>query len=360
MAKETQRLAAVDVLRGITVMGMILVNNAGGPYFYACLSHKEWNGMSLADMVFPFFLFIMGLTTYLSLSKSSFRGTPRVVAKVVRRTLLILLIGWLLHLLETYCLGRRPLLTYLRLTGVLPRIALCYLLTALLALTVRHRYLPFLAAVLLAGYGVLLVVGHGYANDISNVLATVDHRLLSSGHLYQKTAVDPEGLLSTIAAVSHTLIGFCCGRWLAGRGQTLATNNERLLLVGSLLVVGGLLVNTILPLNKRVWSPSFVLVTCGAAAMLLAVLVYVIDLRRRSAWSKVFMVYGVNPLFLYVLSEAVAVVMAACGAKANIYHCFCAAVGDPYVASLLYAVVFTVVMGIVGAGLYQRKIYIKV
>ncbi len=359
MPDKRQRILSLDVLRGITVVGMILVNNAGGPTAYAPLCHSDWNGMTMCDMVFPFFLFIVGVTTCISLGKSHYRASRAVIYKIVCRALLILLIGWLLHIMASACSGDHHLLAHLRLPGVLPRIAVCYLAMALMALFVQHRHLPYIALLLLAAYGVLLLLGHGYDNDSNNILAIVDQRLLGSAHLYHKAPIDPEGLVSTLSAVAHTMIGFCCGMLLTRSSLSLGRKSVGLLFVGAGLLVAGLLLSPLLPLNKRIWSPSFVLVTCGVATILLSILLWVVDYAKCTSWSRFFEMCGVNPLFLYVLSEVVAIVVESCGAKENIYNSLCAWTPDPRVASLIYAVGFTLVMAACGYALYRKKIYIK-
>lgn len=160
------------------------------------------------------------------------------------------------------------------------------------------------------GYAVFLLLGNGYAMDESNWLCIIDRALLGAGHLYQKSPIDPEGLFSTLPAIAHTLIGFACGRLII-ETKELEQKVIRLFVVGFLLFAGGYLFTEAFPLNKRIWSPTFVLVTCGLAAMLQAVLMYFIDMLGRQRWCRCFEVFGVNPLFLYVLSEMAAVVVSA-------------------------------------------------
>lgn len=356
---KKQRLLSLDVLRGITVAGMILVNNAGGPLSYGPLQHSVWNGLTPCDLVFPFFLFIMGVSTYIALRKFGFRPSGAVWRKIVRRTVLICLIGVALHWLDDVCHGEWLALDTLRLTGVLQRIALCYFAVSVLALYVRPVGLGWIAAGLLAGYGVLLVVGNGYVNGVENVLVATDRALLGAGHLYTKMPVDPEGIVSTVPAIAHTLTGFLCGRLVMER-QGLEQKMTGLFVAGFVLLAAGWLLAQGMPLNKRIWSPSYALVTCGLAASLLGVLMYVIDARGRKRWCRFFEVFGVNPLFLYVLSEAAAVVLGATGLKTVLYGGIHTLVPDPYLASAVYALLFVVVMGAAGYPLYKRRIYIKI
>lgn len=354
-----KRLLSLDVLRGITVVGMILVNNAGGKLSYDSLRHSAWNGLTLCDLVFPFFLFIMGISTCIALRKFQFRPSAAVIRKIVRRTLLILLIGWGIHWFHFACEGDFFPFAHLRLTGVLPRIALCYCVVSFIALYVRSKYIPRLIALLLAGYALLLLWGNGYAADSTNLLAVIDRTLLGAGHLYQKSPIDPEGLTGTLSAIAHTLIGFCCGRLILGK-EPLERKTLKLFVAGFLLMACGFVLTEALPLNKRVWSPTFVLVTCGLAAMLQAALLYFIDLREKKNWCRFFEIFGVNPLFLYVLSEVAAIVIGATGSKPALYGSIHRLIADPYLASAVYALAFTLLMGACGYPLYKKKIYIKI
>ena len=204
---RSSRLISLDVLRGITVAGMILVNDGYGET-YAPLQHAKWNGMTPCDLVFPFFLFIMGISTYLSLRKFNFRWSPQVGRKILKRTLVIFFIGLFINWFDLACDGRAFDFAHLRIWAVMQRIALCYCAASLFALFVNHRYTLPTVAVLLVGYAVLLLCGNGYAYDQTNILARVDLSLFGYDHLYHKSPVDPEGLLGTIPAIAHTLLGF--------------------------------------------------------------------------------------------------------------------------------------------------------
>lgn len=354
-----KRLLSLDVLRGITVVGMILVNNGGGKLSYDSLRHSAWNGLTLCDLIFPLFLFIMGISTYIALSKFQFQPSAPVVKKILKRTLLILCIGWAIHWFDFICEGEFFPFAHLRLMGVLPRIALCYCAASFIALYVRHRYIHYMIGGLLVGYAVLLLAGNGYVEGESNILALIDQKLLGAEHLYRKSPIDPEGLISTLSAIAHTLIGFCCGSLILQKAP-LEQRTLRLFVAGFLLMACGFVLTEALPLNKRIWSPTFVLVTCGLAAMLQATLIYFIDLKEQKQWCRFFEIFGVNPLFLYVLSEVVAIVIGATGCKPVLYEGIHAWVTNEYLASLLYALLFTGVMGACGYPLYKRKIYIKI
>lgn len=354
------RLLSLDVLRGMTVAGMIIVNNAGGRLSYDSLRHSVWNGLTPCDLVFPFFLFIMGISTYIALRKWDFTPSAPLLRKVARRTVLILLIGWAIHWLECAWDGNWLPVDDLRLTGVLTRIALCYGMASLLALYVSHRHLPVIAAGLLVGYALILWWGNGYQTDETNLLGQIDRMLLGAGHLYRKSPIDPEGLVGTLPALAHTLIGVGCGRILLRKEETLERRTIRLFVTGFLLLAGGYLLIEAMPLNKRIWSPTFTLATCGAAALLLATLTYYVDLLGRRDWCRCFEVFGVNPLFLYVLSEVGAIVVGKTDIKEAIYTQLAALISNPYLASAIYSLLFTAVMAAAGYVLYRKKIYIKI
>ena len=337
---NSQRLLSLDILRGITVAGMILVNNGWGESF-EMLGHSEWNGMTPCDLVFPFFLFIMGISCYLSLVKSEFKPTPKVIRRIIKRTVLLFAIGlfinWFDHAIEgdLLCFG------HLRIWAVMQRIALCYGIVSLFALFCNHKYtIPVII-------------------DASvNILAQVDLNLFGYDHVYHKSPVDPEGLLGTISSVAHVLLGFYCGK-LIRQKETIEQKVIALFVVGTVLVIGGYLLSYGLPLNKRIWSPSYVMVTCGLASLLQAFLMYVIDIQKKSKWTTFFHVFGVNALALYVSSELLAIFLGNIGWSTAVYDGIHAVISPLKWASLAYAVYFVLLNFAIGYVLYRKKIYIK-
>ena len=251
--KENKRLLSLDVLRGITVAGMILVNNVAGETF-APLKHSEWNGMTPCDLVFPFFLYIMGVSAFLSLRKYAFKWSPTVARKIAKRTILLFLIGLCSNWLANACGGDLGW-SHLRIMGVLQRIALCYCAVSLIALFVNHKYCLHIAFGLLVVYSVILLLGNGYAPDDTNIAMQIDKALLGVNHLYTHTPIDPEGLLGTIPAIAHTLIGFWCGRVMSMKDTTIE-KVMYFLLVGAILVFGGYLLSYGLPLTEISSSPG--------------------------------------------------------------------------------------------------------
>ena len=358
MASNSQRLLSLDILRGITVAGMILVNNGWGESF-EMLGHSKWNGMTPCDLVFPFFLFIMGISCYLSLVKSEFKPTPQVIRRIVKRTVLLFAIGlfinWFDHAIEgdLLCFG------HLRIWAVMQRIALCYGIVSLFVLFCNHKYTVPVIIGLLVIYTAILILGNGYAEDASvNVLAQVDLNLFGYDHIYQKSPVDPEGLMGTISSVAHVLLGFYCGMLIKKR-ETVEQKVIALFVVGTICVIGGYLLSYGLPLNKRIWSPSYVMMTCGLASLLQAVLMYVIDIQKKSSWTTFFHVFGVNALALYVSSELLAILLGNIGVSEVVYNGIHAVIPALKWASLAYAIYFVLLNFAIGYVLYRKKIYIK-
>jgi predicted acyltransferase len=239
------------------------------------------------------------------------------------------------------------------------RIAVCYGIVSLFALFCNHKYTIPVVIGLLVIYTAILVYGHGYAQDASvNILAQVDLNLFGYDHVYHKSPVDPEGLVGTISSVAHVLLGFYCGK-LIRQKETVEQKVLALFVVGTVLVIGGYLLTYGLPLNKRIWSPSYVMMTCGLASLLQAFLMYVIDIQKKSKWTTFFHVFGVNALALYVSSELLAILLGHLGVSEMVYNGIHAVISPLKWASLAYAVYFVLLNGLIGYALYREKIYIK-
>jgi predicted acyltransferase len=365
---KTKRLQSLDVLRGLTVAGMILVNNPGSwGYVYAPLKHSAWLGLTPTDLVFPFFMFMMGISTYISLRKYNFTFSAAVGKKILRRALVLFALGFLINLYGGAFGDGNPL-AHVRVLGVLQRFAICYAVAAVVGLTMKHRHIPFLIAVLLIGYFLLLLFGNGFAYSPDNILAIVDHSVLGANHLLNDHGIDPEGVLSQIPSVAHVLIGFCCGRWLM-ETSNISKKMIHLFLIGTSLAIGGYLLSYGCPVSKKAWSPTFVLITCGMASALLALLIEIIDVKGRTKWSRPFDTFGVNPLFLYVFSEVLCVTLdnipipfteGTTTLHGLLYDRWLQPMWGGYGASLIYALLFVFVCWIVGYLLQRKKIYIKI
>lgn len=375
-----QRLKSLDIMRGLTVALMILVNN-GGEHNYSFLEHSKWNGLTPCDLVFPFFLFMMGASTYLSLYKTEFKPSASIYKKIIKRTLLLFLIGLGINWFDMACSGNALDFAHLRFWAVLQRIALCYGIVSILAIHVNQRYFVHIILGLIIIYMGILAFGNGYAYDSSiNVIAQTDLHIFGYDHLYHKSSVDPEGLLSTIPAIAHTMIGFLCCKYISRPGQDIYTKVKFLKISGLVMLVLGLFLSFIgFGINKRIWSPSYVFVTCGFAAWILSLLIQYIDGKTckeeehtneqnngnsnkkqgNNPTATFFLAFGMNPLFLYVMSEFLAIVFDTYGIKADIISLIRNSISDEYLISLSYALFFVVIHAIMGIWMYHKKIFIK-
>lgn len=371
-----QRILSVDILRGITIAGMILVNNPGGSEAdsFTPLTHADWIGLTPTDLVFPTFMFIMGITTYLSLRKFNFSWSKECAFKIAKRAFLLWGIGLAISLVLSMVRGAvHPenwngfgyMFAHLRILGVLPRLGICYGLAAIVAISVRHKFIPWIIAFLFVGYYILLEFANGYAHDESNILAIVDNVVFGAGHVYRWDTPDPEGLLSTLPALGHVLIGFCVGKVIMNL-KDLNDKIERLFVIGSMLVLAGVLLAYACPISKKLWTPTFAMTTCGIASILLALMTWVIDKKHKQGrLTEFFHVFGVNPLALYVFSDILLIpfsMLPFVGGKTLQDFCYENVLSSflPLpLASLVWACFFVMCCWIVGLWLYKKKIYIK-
>lgn len=380
--KRPKRLLALDIMRGITIAGMLLVNNPGSwGSIYAPLRHAEWHGLTPTDLVFPFFMFIMGVSTWFSLKKFNFEFSAASLWKVIRRTIVIFAIGlgiaWLAKVLYGIHSDRQiwDIMTdfaHIRILGVMPRLAICYCAASILAMLLKRKALAWTVAAILVVYSLLLILGHGFEFSPSNIIYKVDHAVLGEDHLYGDTVggqylkFDPEGLLSTLPSIAHVLIGFLCGGLITRTTDNTQRTNS-LFVVGAILTFAGLLLSYGIPVNKKIWSPTFVLTTCGLASTLLALLITIIDIKGYRRWSRFFEAFGINPLFMYCYGTVFAVLLGAIhiggqSIRTTIYSDVLMKLcgDDATMASLLYALFVVVAVWLVGLILYKKKIYIKI
>ena len=382
---NSQRILALDILRGITIAGMILVNNPGmWGKIYAPLEHAQWNGLTPTDLVFPFFMFIMGISTFISLRKYNFEASGSAIRKILKRTILLYLVGlgiaWYSLTMRNFNSEELTGLPFfqrlgqsmwnfdeIRILGVIPRLAICYGAASIIALTMKHKYIPYLIAVLLIGYFILLLAGNGFAYDRTNILSIVDYKILGEAHMYNDNGIEPEGILSTIPAIAHVLLGFYIGKIMM-ETKDIHEKIERLFIFGAILTFCGFLLSYGCPINKKIWSPTFVLTTCGLGSTLLALLIWIIDVKGQKKWSRFFEAFGINPLFMYVLGAVLSIIIGnimvyaggkTISLKGYIYNNLLQPVFGDYPASLVYALLFVGFNWIFGYYLYKKKIYIK-
>ncbi len=292
------RLISLDVFRGIIVALMILVNSPGNHTAYVWLEHSVWNGFTLADLVFPSFIFIVGVSLAISLSKAQEKhlSFQQLFPKILIRTVVLFSVGLFLNAFpHHFDFGT------LRVFGVLQRIAICYFIAATLFLTTRISTQALIMLGLMIGYWLLMTRLSG-VYDLSpkgNYAAFIDRHLFSSAHLYGKV-FDPEGLLSTLPAISTALLGNLTGAWL----NSSHSQNKKVMhltLAGFFAVVAGWLWGLWFPINKALWTSSYVLFAGGFSVLILALCYWLIEVKSLKKWSRPFEIFGLNAMLAYVL-----------------------------------------------------------
>lgn len=293
---------------------------------------------------------------------------------------MLFLIGLSINWFDMICSGNGLDFAHLRIWAVLQRIALCYGIVSLLAIHINQRYFVHIILGIIIVYMGILAFGNGYAYDASvNIIAQADLHFFGYDHLYHKSPVDPEGLLSTLPAIAHTMIGFLCCKYISIAGQNVHSKIKFLKISGLVMLILGFFLSLIgFGINKRIWSPSYVFVTCGFAAWILSLLIQWIDRGEISAEGKteanaegktiktkenpitvLFLSFGMNPLFLYVLSEFLAIVFGTYGIKDDLLGLIRNVISDEYLVSLTYALFFVAIHAAMGIWMYQKKIFIK-
>ena len=369
----SSRLLSLDLFRGATIAGMILVNNAGDePHSYWPLKHAEWNGWTPTDLVFPFFLFIVGVAMAFSFSSRLQRGDSRreLLRHVLWRGLALFALGMFLN-----GFPNQYQLASWRVYGVLQRIAICYVISAILALWSDRRGWILTIIGCLAAYWILMrfvpVPGFGVpAHDVPlldpdrNLAAWLDRQLLA-GHLYEGTR-DPEGVLSTIPAVATSLLGMLTGQWLRSE-RSAQSKTLGMALLGLTGVVTGKIFNLGFPINKKLWTSSFVIFTAGLALLCLALCYWIVDVKHwRGRWTKPLLVFGMNAIAAYVFAEVISHLLDHVHTSSSlswqefIYQHMFAPLASPANASLLYALLYVVGCWVAMYVLYRKGIFLKI
>ena len=375
MTATTQRFTALDVFRGMTVCLMIIVNTPGnGETTWNPLLHASWHGFTPTDLVFPSFLFAVGNAMSFVMKKWETLPTGKVVWKILKRTFIIFLLGYLMYWFpfvrwnDAGGLSFAPFETT-RVFGVLQRIALCYGIAALLIYFLKPKAALTISIFFLFLYWILLYA-FGDGNDPlsmqGNFGSVLDRWLLGEKHLYhgEGVAFDPEGLLSTMPAVGNVVAGYTVGKYIQQRGNTYE-GLTKLLLAGAGLLFAAYCWNLVFPINKKLWTSSFVLHTVGLDCIILAIIIYIINFKHQTKWTYFFEVFGRNPLFIYLLSEIGAILLwffRADGETAYyswIYNNIFSRAG-PYLGSFLFAFTFMMLCWVVGYILDKKKIYVRV
>ncbi len=364
---------SLDLFRGATIAGMILVNNAGDePSSYWPVKHAEWNGWTPTDLVFPFFLFIVGVAMAFSFSSRLKRGESKqkLLGHVLWRGIALFALGMFLNGFPN---GYH--LDSWRVYGVLQRIAICYVISAILALWADSRGWIVTIVACLVGYWILMrfvpVPGFGIpTHDVPlldpdrNLAAWLDRQLLV-GHLYEGTR-DPEGVLSTIPAVATSLLGMLTGQWLRS-ARPAKTKALGMAAFGFLGVVTGKILDLGFPINKKLWTSSYVIFTAGLALLCLSLCYWIVDVKQwRGRWTKPLLVFGMNAIAAYVFAEVISHVLDhlhTAGGTAwqefTYQHTF-APLANPANASLLYALSYVLVCWVAMWLLYRKGIFLKI
>lgn len=423
----TKRLAALDAFRGMTIALMILVNTPGTwNHVFPPLRHAAWDGWTPTDLVFPFFLFIVGVSMYFSFKRYQHRLTVRSAEKILKRTAAIFLVGLLLNAfpkgiaahniawqgvfgvfllvwltmplwkdkvtvgllrnlewlslvvllgLFLFTLGANDL----RVFGVLQRIAVAFGLGAFICLLFKGRALIYALVVLLIGYWLLMI---GFGEDLSlenNFQRMIDLAILGENHMYggyvaktgKNIAFDPEGILSSLPSVGNVIIGFLAGK-LISENKDKKEGVFQLFLYGFPLMLLAYLWNPFFPINKPIWSSSYVLHTCGLGMVLLGFFIYIMDIKGKKSWGKPFIVFGLNPLFIYALSSVSVKVLlywikgigkdgeVINGYQALYENVFASIAGNNEWGSFMFALFYVFLHWMVAYFLYKKKIFIKV
>jgi predicted acyltransferase len=378
---QRERLVALDVFRGLTIAGMLLVNNPGSwGAIYPPLRHAAWHGWTPTDLIFPFFLFIVGVTTHLSLSARRARGDDEgtLIRQVLRRGGMIILLGLLLSgfpFIPQY--GFDP--STMRFPGVLQRIGVAYIATGLLTLRTSGRMQVTVVTALLLGYWAVMtlipVPGSGAVGAVAlatpdgSIAAWLDRTVLGD-HLWRQSKTwDPEGILSTVPAIGTAVLGVFAGRWIAA-ARPLMERIAALFAVGAIGMVTGLIWNWWFPINKNLWTSSYVLFTAGMACVTIATCIWLIDVQRITGWTKPFVIFGMNPILAFVGSGMMARLMGSIikvqrdGQSVSLqratYDSAFASWLAPMNASLLYAVCFVAFWFLILWALHRKGIFLKV
>ncbi|SNR73948.1 acyltransferase family protein [Lutibacter flavus] len=364
-----QRLIALDVMRGLTIALMIMVNTPGNwSYVYPPLLHSKWNGCTPTDLVFPFFLFIVGVSMWFSFKKFDKGITKKSLYKVLKRFSIMFLLGVFLNAFPKFDFEN------LRYLGVLQRIAIAYLIGALLCMQFNYKQLLFIFSGILLGYWGLLFFGSAEAPfELStNFVREVDLLLFGKNHLYSGFGIpfDPEGLLSSIPSVGTLLLGYFSGRLIELSGDTMVAV-KKLLMYGAVFVFIGFIWSFLFPINKPLWSSSYVLYAGGWAMVFLAFLLWIIDVKSFKKWAVPFIHFGTNPLAIYMFSGIYVSVIAyfvriqiASGEILNGYGYLYSEIFVPLAGnmngSLLFAITHIIFFWFLTYILYRRKIFIKI
>jgi predicted acyltransferase len=373
MTNTSSRLQSLDVFRGLTVMIMTLVNNPGDwGHIYPPLEHATWNGCTVADLVFPSFLFIVGVSIVFAMqtTKQQPENHGKLIGKIIKRALIIAGLGLFMSFFLNWDFST------LRFPGVLQRIAVVYLICGLIFIKSGYRFQAILAVIILVGYHVLMtkvpLPGTGVASlePETNLGAWLDRTVFTTAHLWKQSKTwDPEGLLSTLPAVATGLLGVLNGTWLKQPTYSPKVKVYGMLAAGVLLAAAGLVWNIWFPINKALWTSSFVLFIGGLDLLFFALCYWLIDIEGYKGAVKPFVVYGVNAITVFVVSGLAArsmnrIMVTHNGSKTSLsnalYQQFFVPHFSPLNASLAWAIAYVLVWMLILWVMYNKRIFIKI
>jgi predicted acyltransferase len=369
-----ERFLALDVFRGMTICFMIIVNTSGSRFTYSPLEHASWNGFTPTDLVFPSFLFAVGNAMSFVTKKWKTLSQAEVLGKIFKRTLIIFLCGFLLYWFPFVTMDKANQIviapfSHTRILGVLQRIALAYCIASLLIYYFKAGTVIAISISILLLYWAFMLIGGDAPDPLSmtgNLGYKIDIWLMGPDHMYhgEGVAFDPEGWFSTLPSVVNVTFGYMAGKFIQEKGKSFE-GLAKLLLVGFALIVIGYFWDLSFPINKKLWTSSFVVYTVGLDCVILAAIIYVVDFLGRTNWTKFFTVFGKNPLFIYLLSEVGATVLyiIQVGAGVSLYSWLYQDIyrhAGLYLGSLLFAISWMLFCWLIGLFLDKKKIYVRV
>ena len=371
-APNSQRFLALDVLRGMTVCFMIIVNTPGsGARAFSPLEHASWHGFTPTDLVFPTFLFVVGNAMAFAMKKFTNMSSGQVIWKILKRTLIIFMLGYLMYWFPFFrqtATGAWELspFSHTRIPGVLQRIGVCYGIAAMLIYFLPKKMVWGISTIFLLGYWLVMYLGGDYSMT-GNIGLQIDKWLLGENHLYhgEGIAFDPEGVLSTIPSVVNVIIGYYAGLFIREKGNSYETV-AKLMIAGATLVAIAYFWHLEFPINKKLWTSSFVFYTCGLAMLILGILIYIIELAGKRNWTYFFEVFGKNPLFIYLLSEIIVILLYTFSNSKgeSIYESINLSlyqkIAPGPIGSLLFALSVMLVCWLVGWWMDRNKKYVRV
>jgi predicted acyltransferase len=368
---DNQRFLALDVFRGMTICFMIIVNSPGSwDIQYAPLAHASWHGFTPTDLVFPSFLFAVGNALAFVMEKYTTQGDGTFWRKTLKRTIIIFLLGYLMYWFPFFQestgggLELKPI-SETRIMGVLQRIALCYFFASIVIHYGSKQFAVIFSAVALLSYWAIMYVFGDYTMQ-GNAGMKFDAFLFGESHLYhgEGVAFDPEGLLSTLPAIVNVIAGYLTGSFIRKNGNSYETI-AKMMIAGSVVMLVAFTWDMSFPINKKLWTPPFVLLTVGLDLLILSTLVYVIELYHSRKWTYFFEVFGKNPLFIYLLSEILLITLymipvGETSLQQWFYQHVLLALASPVNASFLFAFIFMMTCWLVGYVLDKKRIYVRV